>query len=83
MTKKRKTEEELALELVCAKCGGTNIQVKAWVNANDHKQFISCTEAGTDDNWCDDCEEHTEHVERQEYDKDNVTNDYESNTSDG
>jgi hypothetical protein len=82
--KKKKTEEELAEELVCTKCGGTNIQVKVWVDANDHTKVKSMTEGGgDDDNWCEDCEEHTGQIERQEFDKLKLTDDYESNTGDG
>ncbi len=83
MTKKRKTEEELAEELVCSECGETNIQVKVWVNANNHKEPKGATEGDIADNWCEDCQEHTEHVTRKEYEELQTTNDYEPNISDG
>lgn len=38
----------------CAKCGGTNIQVDCWVDANTDEVY---DDAGTDGAWCTDCEE--------------------------
>lgn len=44
----------------CRCCGGTNIQVMAWVDANTNEY---CSDVNTpceeEDTWCDDCEEHT------------------------
>lgn len=41
----------------CSECGGTNVQVQAWVDANTN-EFISDVD---DDGscWCEDCQKHT------------------------
>lgn len=39
--------------LYCTRCGGTNVQVRAWVDANT-SEYIS--DVGDDYAWCDDCE---------------------------
>lgn len=41
----------------CAKCGGTEIQIRAWVDPNGNKYIESI-----DDNecWCLDCDNFTE-----------------------
>lgn len=45
--------------IVCSKCGGTNIETKAWVNPNSEKFTAFILEDNNpDDNWCNDCEEH-------------------------
>lgn len=41
----------------CSQCGGINIQVQAWVDANTNKYIDDIDQNG--DCWCDDCEEHT------------------------
>ncbi len=43
--------------LYCSECGGTNIQIQAWVDANTN-EYVS--DADLDDAWCDDCEEHVD-----------------------
>lgn len=40
--------------LYCRNCGGTNIQCKAWVDANSNEYISDCGEDG--DGWCDNCE---------------------------
>lgn len=46
--------------LYCPECGGTNVQVMAWVDANTNQY---CSDVNNppecEDTWCDDCEEHT------------------------
>ena len=42
--------------LTCYSCGGKNVQVQAWVNANTN-EYVSETDNG--EAWCEDCEEHT------------------------
>lgn len=46
--------------LYCPQCGGTNVQVMAWVDANTNEY---CSDVNTppeiEDTWCDDCEDHT------------------------
>jgi len=39
--------------IVCNKCGGTNIFVKAWVDANTN-EYDSDIDGTT--GWCDECE---------------------------
>lgn len=59
--------------LVCQQCGGQNIQVEAWVDANTNEYIY---EHG-DDTWCNDCEENDLGIiymadyEPQEEDEDN------------
>ena len=46
--------------LCCSGCGGTNIQVMAWVDANTNKYCSDInTPAEVKDTWCEDCEDHT------------------------
>lgn len=40
----------------CAKCGGTNIQFRAWVAPNENDKF--CSYIDDEDAWCDNCEDH-------------------------
>lgn len=41
----------------CSVCGGTNIQLQAWVDPNNNNRYIEGTE--DDECWCEDCQEHT------------------------
>ena len=52
--------------IVCNKCGGTNIFVKAWVdaNTNEYDSDIDGT-AG----WCDECETEIKFKEKGEDDE--------------
>lgn len=43
------------LKYCCSVCGGTNIQLQAWVDLNN--KYIEGTE--DDECWCEDCQEHT------------------------
>lgn len=46
--------------LYCPLCGGTNVQVKAWVDANTNKYRSDVnTPLENEDTWCEFCEEHT------------------------
>ncbi len=46
--------------LYCPECGGTNIQIMAWVDANTNKYCSDVNNpAETEDTWCEDCEDHT------------------------
>jgi hypothetical protein len=47
------------MKWICNKCKGTNIETKVWVDPNDDTILDSCGEE-YEDNWCRDCEEHTE-----------------------
>lgn len=40
----------------CSQCGGTNIQVQAWVNANTN-EYVD--DIGEGECWCEDCQKHT------------------------
>ena len=40
----------------CSECGGTNIQVQAWVNANTN-EYVD--DIGEGECWCEDCQKHT------------------------
>lgn len=37
----------------CPICGGTNVQVRAWVDANTNEYICDCEDGGA---WCSDCE---------------------------
>ena len=41
----------------CSVCGGTNIQLQAWIDPNSNNKYIEDTE--DDECWCEDCQEHT------------------------
>ncbi|MFT0409880.1 hypothetical protein [Bacteroides thetaiotaomicron] len=46
--------------LYCSECGGTNVQIMAWVDANTNKYCSDVnTPAEVEDTWCEDCEDHT------------------------
>lgn len=49
-------------KLVCSRCGGSNIETKAWVDANDDTVLSACSDGETDDNWCRDCEDHVSFI---------------------
>lgn len=40
----------------CSQCGGTNIQVQAWVNANTN-EYVD--DIGEGECWCENCQKHT------------------------
>lgn len=44
--------------LVCEECGGKNIQVLAWVDANTNKYKGEGPNTNTNRNWCEDCASH-------------------------
>lgn len=41
----------------CSICGGTNIQLQAWIDPNNNNRYIKDTK--DDECWCEDCEENT------------------------
>jgi len=43
----------------CTVCGGTNVQIKQWVNPNTN-EVDSDNGLDNEDCWCQDCEEHNE-----------------------
>lgn len=40
----------------CDRCGGTNIQIQAWINANTN-EYVD--DISGDECWCEDCQKHT------------------------
>jgi len=52
--------QDKTYKLVCALCGGTNIEQRAWVDPNSDIIIGSCSDGDIDDNWCDYCEKHVE-----------------------
>jgi hypothetical protein len=44
--------------LKCANCGSSNLQVKAWVDANNGLYISDVDSNDPEDTWCPDCEEH-------------------------
>lgn len=54
--------------LVCKECGSTNIQTQAWVDANTN-EYRSDGCGDSDDNWCEDCNEHTKFTTKNEFEK--------------
>ncbi len=66
--KKKKPEKLVMTEhtTVCSECGGPNIQIKVWVDANT-QEYKSDTEGDTSDQWCEDCESHNSFMTRQEW----------------
>lgn len=54
--------------LVCAKCGSTSVQTKAWVNANTN-EFVDDigSDGDEDDNYCEDCGENVKLVLQSEF----------------
>lgn len=53
--------------LVCQECGGTNIHIKAWVDANTLEYVDGCSDGDTEDNWCEDCGDHLNIITYQEF----------------
>ena len=52
--------------VVCSECGGKNIEVRAWVDANTN-EYISDFE--DTEGWCQDCSEHMRFMNEEEYNK--------------
>ena len=59
--------------LVCSNCGGLNVQVKYWVDANTHELMGDCDDDDASDTWCDDCEDHTGLIFAEEWGIENTT----------
>jgi hypothetical protein len=49
-------EDENNIRYCCSECGGTNIQVRAWIDTNTNK-YISDIDDG--ECWCADCMDYT------------------------
>jgi hypothetical protein len=52
----------------CANCGSTHVQRMAWVRPNENNKCVDfCSDDDEDgDNWCDDCEEHSDLIPEDE-----------------
>ena len=49
--------DSLSPRYCCSECGGTNIQVQAWVDANTNEYISDMTDDA--ECWCEDCGKHT------------------------
>lgn len=58
----------------CKECGSDDVQSKAWVSLKDHTDidFSLSAKNKSDDNWCNNCQEHTVIQDRTIYHKDDV-----------
>lgn len=54
---------------VCSVCGGDNVQVLAWVDANNH-EFDDEGPCDENHTWCTDCEAHHLIVSESEFEED-------------
>jgi len=53
----------------CSKCGSTNIQIRAWVGANDNTVHEWCDDDGLNGQcWCEKCQKITSWVSEEETD---------------
>ena len=50
-------ETQLVRKWCCSNCGGTNVEIKKWVNANTDEVGTDCED---EYGWCPDCEGHQE-----------------------
>lgn len=53
--------------IVCKRCGGSHVQVKAWVDANTNVFCGDTDPISIDDTWCEDCMDHTGLCTKDEY----------------
>lgn len=62
------SEEEEEEEIVCANCGGSNVQVVAWLDPNTEEAgeyFGSWDE--TDTKYCADCDQHVLLIDKEDF----------------
>ena len=50
----------------CSECKSTDIQIKMWVDLNTNEPNGNVSEGETEDNWCKNCEAHTQFEDFQE-----------------
>lgn len=55
-------------KLVCKQCGGDDLHVLAWVSVDLH-EFQSDGPLGSENQWCNTCEEHVAFCSDEEYDE--------------
>jgi hypothetical protein len=48
---------------VCEKCGGTNIEIKVWIDPNTREHLYDADEPA----WCEDCEKNVRIIPKSEY----------------
>jgi len=51
----------------CKICNGINIEQKAWIDPNDETIMNVCSDDDITDNWCRDCNNHTEFIDDDNY----------------
>jgi len=51
--------------LVCENCGSDKVQSKFWINPNT-KNIIDSAVFSTEDNWCEECEEHVNLIKKEQ-----------------
>jgi hypothetical protein len=45
----------------CVQCGSTDVQIRAWIHPNEDDRVSGfCSDGEDEDNWCNNCESHTE-----------------------
>lgn len=54
--------------VVCEECGGLNVQIKVWVDANNQNSYQGNT-GDNPESWCDDCQEHHNLIPVHEFNK--------------
>ena len=63
--------------LVCEECGSSDVQIKAWINANTLQFVDDSGDCDRYSNWCGNCQEHVYLCSRSNYlknrEKDNDT----------
>jgi len=47
--------------LYCKQCGGTNVEIEAWVDANTHEYIDN---SSSEEGYCSDCGERVELIEK-------------------
>lgn len=53
---------------ICARCGGTNVQVVCWVDPNTQQVLDEYwSHDNNDGTWCNDCDDHTGVVEKPDF----------------
>jgi hypothetical protein len=45
---------------LCSNCHGDKVQTKMWVEINTNAVLDSCSDGEDDDNYCPDCQQHTD-----------------------
>ena len=59
--------------IVCAECGGKNIEMLEWIDANTNEYIGNNENSGENARWCRDCDEHTDFCEESEFEPNKTT----------